>query len=160
MPSQPTDNKQSFYQKSPTPDAALHLSLAESAKSETIANRIPKLKKSAYILIGITLFSAAQMLFMQGVMLSAFGSQAHGGFVTLFSWISWTVSITCGITGLITKSATLAKRLLAVVGIVLVYFVINDLAHVDIIGMAIDGFLVWWTYDLYQSVEALEIKTR
>ena len=160
MPPQTPDDKQSFYQKAPTPDAALRLSLAESAKSETIANRIPKLKKSAYILIGITLFSAAQMLFMQGVVLSVFGNQSHAGFVTAFSWVAWTINIACGITALVTKSARLAKYLIAAVGLSLVYFVINDLAHVDIIGTAIDGFLVWWTWDLYQSVEALAIKTR
>jgi len=137
------------------------MSLHESAKSETVANRLPKLKKSAYILIAFTLFSAAQALFMQSIVFSALESQVKGfSFISVFTSVLWLLSLVCGILALTTKSTALAKRLiLAVVG-VLVYFAINSLLYVDLVGVAVNGFLVWWAYELYQSVEALEIKVR
>lgn len=142
------------------PEVALQQSLAaaqKTQKTEKIANRIPDVKKSAYILLGLILFSAAQFLAMDGVIISMLGSQQHNSSFLASNILSWTAGTICALILLTTKSTKAAKRVLFVVGIALLYFSVTDILVVNLIGLVIDGFLVGWTYRLYQSVEALEI---
>ena len=140
------------------PDVALTLTLVEVNKSESVANRVPGLKKSAVALIGLALFSAVQSFIMQGISVSMMGAQpSNGSFVTVSSSIGWIAAIICSIIALITKSPKTAKTVLLIVGFSMAYFLIIAVKSTDIIGGAIDCFILWRVFVLYQSVEVLEI---
>lgn len=156
------DNPSTPHERGTThPHIALTQALTESSKHQSVANRIPNLKKSAYILLGLVLFSVVQSFLMESVMISMLGAQSGGSaFVTISSTVAWVLGGACAILLLTTKDTKLAKHALLAVGVCLIYFLGVGLMHFDIVGVGINAFLVWWTYDLYQSVEALEIRVR
>ncbi len=140
-------------------EAALHQSLHRTQQAESIATRLPNLKKWTLILLGIIIFSAVQTLALKSVMVSMLGSHDQsGGFLTITMIVAWLVGTAASIMLLTTKDAGVAKKLLFAIGAFLAYTTLTDIIGFNIIGLVIDGFLLWKAYDLYQSIEALEMK--
>ncbi|HSW79358.1 MAG TPA: hypothetical protein VLG47_01130 [Candidatus Saccharimonadales bacterium] len=142
-------------EKNFNPDQALAHSLSLVDRNEKVANRLPDLKKSAYILLGLTLFSAAQMFVFKEVIVSMLGSTSAKGFITWVSVATWIVSAIACLVVLNTKSTKLVKIILIIFACELVYDTITGLFHFDIIGTAINLFIAYWTYHLYDSVDGL-----
>jgi hypothetical protein len=142
------------------PDVALAHSLEQVDRHEKVANRIPDLKKSAYILLGLTLFSAAQTLVFKQVIVTMLGSTNAKGFITWVSVATWILAVAACLIVLNTKSTKLVKILLILFACELLYDTIMGFMHFDIIGTGINLFVAWWTYNLYQDVDGIDYKVR
>ena len=141
-----------------SPDAAFADALHTSRMNAPVATRVPKLRKGAWILIGLMLFSAVQSLLMSSVMVGVAGAGSSNGFMTPITILTWIAGIATGSVLLKTKDVALARKIVAGVCVLFAYWIIVALIGMDIIGAAIDGFLLWWTYDLYQSLDGLDFK--
>lgn len=139
------------------PEAALAHSLQQASRSQTIANRIPGLKSSALIVLGFIVFAALQTVALQSVAFSVLGAQSGGGFMTFGAAISWIALVVAIIILLRTRATATAKTCLIIIGAVFAWLTITDLFSFNVIALAIDGFLLWRTFEFYQSVEALEL---
>lgn len=138
-------------------DVALAAALRELASSQPIATRVPELKKAAYIFMGLILLAAAQAFVFHGVLVGVLGGYVSDNiFLNSTAVAAWTTGFIGSIVVLTTKNSTLVKTILWIVGLCAVYFLVSDLAHLDVIGAAVDGFIVWYVYHLYQEVSLLQ----
>lgn len=53
---------------------------------------------------------------------------------------------------LLTRSVTVARYIVAFVGVTFLYFVAQDVLNFNPVGLMIDGFILWRIYELYESV--------
>ena len=53
---------------------------------------------------------------------------------------------------LLTRSVTVARYIIAFVGVTFLYFVAQDVLNFNPVGLMIDGFIVWRIYGLYESI--------
>lgn len=140
------------------PEAALATSLLNGTNSQRIADQLPDIKKSAYILLVLTIFTVFQSFMMHQVVITMLGADSFGfGFIKFTKILGWSATIFGCLILLTTKSTKVAKTIIIVIGLWLIYFTISGLFHFDVIGTAINLFLLYWTYNLEQSVEALDI---
>ena len=139
-------------------NAALTSLLAEADAHAPVSHRLPRIKLTAYILIGLVLFSVSQSLLMSGVILSLGNIEGSNPFLNAVTIFGWGVLLTAAVILLFTKSVNLAKKIVLSMGLVALYFAITELIHFNIIGLGLDIFIVWWFYELYQSLEALAIE--
>ena len=139
---------------------ALQQSLADAERNATVSQRLPDLKRWTLIFIGLIVLSALQATGMQLIQMgmhdgTAAASIDFWGIVMVGSWV---VSIAGAIVILTARSARLVKNILIGLGLVIGYGFIHDLAQFSIISIAIDSFILWKIFDLYQSVDALDMR--
>lgn len=141
------------------PDAALAESLHTMQVNASVATRVPKLRLSAFALIAIILLGALQALLLRGVLIGVAGATAFTSHLLApLTVLTWVIGIGAAIILLNTKSVRLAQRIVVVGALLFAYWTLSSLVHFDIIGLAINGYILWWTYDLYQSLDALLFK--
>lgn len=141
------------------PDAALAQNLHAMQVNASVATRVPKLRLSALALIGIILFGALQALLLHSVMIGVAGAGAvTGHLLAPLTVLTWVAGIGVAIILLNTKNVRLARQIVVVGGLLFAYWTLSSLVHFDIIGLAINGYILWWIYDLYQSLDALLFK--
>lgn len=97
---------------------------------------------------------------MRQVIVSMLGSVPKGGILTILTVVWWIVSASACMIVLVAKSTKLVKIILMIVGCYIIYSTIVGLMKFDLLGTAINLFIGWWTYNLFQSVKALDIVTR
>lgn len=122
----------------------------------SISSRNPKLQKDILLFLGLmmvlTLFQLASLYFEKEM--GSIPADAWAGYVRSMApgLIGLGVYIALGIWLLRTKSLTITRYIIAFAGATFLYFVARDLLSFNLVGLLIDGFILWRIYELYESV--------
>jgi uncharacterized membrane protein YhaH (DUF805 family) len=138
------------------PDAALDRAIKENNLEPTVAGRVPKLRQYTYILIAYIVISVLQMFaFFSFAQSMGQGTDMVSQMLTLSTFAFWIIGIVLCIVLLRAKSTSTVRTLLIVLGVMVGFDLIRELAMLQVIGIIFDAIILWLIYDLYKEVSDL-----
>ncbi|MFO0920360.1 MAG: hypothetical protein U0451_01665 [Candidatus Saccharimonadales bacterium] len=150
------DDKNQNQNKYYNPDVSLLLATQEIERKKKIAERVPDLKKIAYIIIGLSVVGIIYTQFFKAYIAKSMGivteTVHYQDFIKLVGFL---ILITVGFILLNTSNVIIAKWTVILTGMLMVGEGVTNLFAMDYIGVGICIYIIWWLYNLHESIDSL-----